>query len=192
MNKFQQCPLASCVKNLVVFVSNCRELSHYRCDLQEEITPGCFELPPNIPHLCHLLVGAVFVPMRASQHMAMYRWKTVPTMVIDLNSDVSSQSTENGSKLKQILRKYGLSNVMKDYTRVTESCRSTIDLSITGKNYQNYWSFWYWNSWPQIKLCSPKIISPKTSSSDKRSGGLEKHQYWELQRILVSSTLACV
>ena len=57
-------------------------------------------------------------------------------MVIDLNSDVSSQSTENGSKLKQILRKHGLSNVMKDYTGVTETCRSTIDLSITGKNYQ--------------------------------------------------------
>ena len=47
----------------------------------------------------------------------------------DLNSDVSLKPSENGSKLKQILRKHGLSNVIKDYTRVTETSRSTIDLS---------------------------------------------------------------
>ncbi|RMX36495.1 hypothetical protein pdam_00010010 [Pocillopora damicornis] len=54
----------------------------------------------------------------------------------DLNSDVSSKPSENGSKLKQILRKHGLSNVIKDYTRVTETSRSTIDLSITSKKCQ--------------------------------------------------------
>ena len=48
---FNSVLLASCVKNLVS-VRNCRELSHYRCDLQEQITQGCFELPPNIPRLC--------------------------------------------------------------------------------------------------------------------------------------------
>ena len=54
----------------------------------------------------------------------------------DLNSDVSSKPSENGSKLKQIMRKHGLSNVIKDYTRVTETSRSTIDLSITSKKCQ--------------------------------------------------------
>ena len=39
------------MKNLVS-VRNCRELSHYRCDLQEQITQSCFEHPPNIPRLC--------------------------------------------------------------------------------------------------------------------------------------------
>ena len=53
-----------------------------------------------------------------------------------MNSDVSSKPSENGSKLKQILRKHGLSNVIKDYTRVTETSRSTIDLSITSKKCQ--------------------------------------------------------
>ena len=54
----------------------------------------------------------------------------------ELNSDVSSKPSKNGSKLKQNFRKHGLSNAIKDYARVTETSRSTIDLSITSKKYQ--------------------------------------------------------
>ena len=51
--------LVSWVKNLVS-VRDCRELPHYHCDLQEQITPGCFELPPNIPRLGRSACWALF------------------------------------------------------------------------------------------------------------------------------------
>ena len=51
----------------------------------------------------------------------------------DLNSDVSMKGNNSdlGRKLLRILNRHGLSNVIKDFTRITDNTRSLIDLSIS-------------------------------------------------------------